>query len=173
MAGSIYLDEQMPELRLRRRHRLRRKEVESLASELKESLGCETFQPLDVLDIGEAGGNNIVVYQGKPVAIYIDEKPFLTVHGLLLFPASKCYVTVDMGAVKFLANGADVMAPGVVDADPGIYTGMSVWVRDQNNLRPLLIGTALMNGPEMKSANAGKAVKTVHFVGDKLWNLEA
>jgi predicted RNA-binding protein (TIGR00451 family) len=75
--------------------------------------------------------------------------------------------------VKFLANGADVMAPGVVDADPGIKVGMSVWVRDQNNLRPLLIGTALMDGPEMKSANGGKAVKTVHFVGDKLWNLSA
>ena len=163
----------MTELRLRRRHRLRRKEVESLASDLKQSLGCDTFQPLDVLDIGEAGGDNIVVYQGKPVAIYINEKPFLTVHGLLRFPAIKSYVTVDMGAVKFLANGADVMAPGIVDADPGIQKEMSVWVRDQNNLRPLLIGTALMNGPEMKSANGGKAVKTVHFVGDKLWNLEA
>lgn len=163
----------MTELRLRRRHRLRRKEVECLASELKEYLGSETFQLLDVLDIGEAGGNNIVVYQGKPIAIYIDEKPFLTVHGLLLFPATKRYVTVDMGAVKFLANGADVMAPGVVDADPGINEGMAVWVRDQNNLRPLLIGTALMTGPVMKSANGGKAVKTVHFVGDKLWNLEA
>lgn len=163
----------MTELRLRRRHRLRRKEVESLAFELKESLGCETFQPLDVVDMGEAGGDNIVVYQGKAVAMYINEKSFLTVHGLLQFPASKCYVTVDMGAVKFLANGADVMAPGVVDADPEIKPGMSVWVRDQNNLRPLLIGTALMNGPEMKTAKEGKAIKTVHFVGDKLWNLSA
>jgi len=172
-ADNLHIGEQMPELRLRRRHRLRRKEVESLASELKESLGSETFQSLDVVDIGEAGGNNIVVYQGKPVAIYINEKPFLTVHGLLQFPANKCYVTVDMGAVKFLANGADVMAPGIVDADPGIKAGMSVWVRDQNNLRPLLVGIALMNGAEMKSAREGKAVKTIHFVGDKLWNLSA
>ncbi len=163
----------LTELKLRRRNRLRRKEVESLASELKESLGCETFQPLDVVDIGEAGGNNIIAYHGKTVAIYIDGKPFLTVHGLIMFPATKRYVTVDMGAVKFLANGADVMAPGVVDADPEITAGMAVWVRDQKNLRPLLVGTALMSGPEMKAAKAGKAVKTVHYVGDKLWNLSA
>jgi PUA-domain protein len=163
----------LSEFRLRRRRRLRRKEVESLASELKGSLGCETFQPLDIVDIGEAGGNNVLVYQGKPVAIYIDEEPFLTVHGLIMFPARKRYVTVDMGAVKFLANGADVMAPGVVDADMEIKIGMAVWVRDQNNLRPLLVGTALMGGPEMKAAKSGKAVKTVHYVGDKLWNLSA
>ena len=162
---------QLSELKLRRRHRLRRREVESLASELKDILGSVTFDPLDAVETGEAGGNIIVMFRGKPVAMYIDDKPFLTVHGLLMFPAIKCYVTVDMGAVKFLANGADVMAPGVVDADQEIKDGMSVWVRDQNNLRPLLVGTALMDGPTMKSAQGGKAIKTLHFVGDKLWNL--
>ena len=161
----------MSELRLRRRHRLRRKEVESLASELNEALGCKTFDPLDAVETGEAGGNDVVMFKSKPVAMFIEGKPFLTVHGLLMFPASKCFVTVDMGAVKFLANGADVMAPGVVAADPEIKPGMSVWVRDEKNLRALLIGTALMSGPEMVAAREGKAVKTVHFVGDKLWNL--
>jgi len=161
----------MSELRLRRRHRLRRKEVESLASELKDAVGSATFDPLDVVDTGEAGGNDVVMFKGKAVAMYIEGKPFLTVHGLLIFPAQKCFVTVDMGAVKFLANGADVMAPGVVGADPEIKPGMSVWIRDQKNLRPLLIGTALMSGPEMVAAREGKAVKTIHFVGDKLWNL--
>jgi PUA domain protein len=163
----------MTELRLRRRHRLRRKEVESLASELHEVLGCQTFDPLDVVDVGDAGGKDVVVFRGKPMAMYIDGVPFLTVHGLLAFPAAKRHVTVDMGAVKFLANGADVMAPGIVDADPGIKEGMSVWVRDQNNKRPLLIGTALMTGLQMKAGTGGKAVKTIHYVGDKLWNLEA
>ncbi|MDO9538041.1 MAG: RNA-binding protein [Thermoplasmata archaeon] len=161
----------MSELRLRRRNRLRRKEVESLASELDLTMGTQTFQPTDAVETGEAGGNNVVIFKGKPVAIFMNEQPFLTVQGILNFGAVKRYVTVDMGAVKFLANGADVMAPGIVDADPEIKEGMGVWVRDQNNLRPLLVGIALMDGPVMKAAQGGKAVKTVHYVGDKLWNL--
>lgn len=161
----------MPELRLRRRQRLRRKEVELLSSMLKEELDIGTFDPLDPVETGEAGGDNVAMFRNKAVVIYIGERPFLTVHGLLMFKPQKRFVTVDMGAVKFLANGADVMAPGVVDADPEIKEGMSVWVRDQNNLRPLLVGTALMDGPAMVAAKGGKAVKTLHFVGDKLWNL--
>ena len=163
----------MSEFRLRRRQRLRRKEIEMLASELRLSLGRDTFAPTDPIDTGDAGGFNVAVLQGKALVLFIDGKPFLTVHGLLAFPPAKRHVTVDMGAVKFLANGADVMAPGVVDADPEIQAGMAVWVRDQKNLRPLLVGTALMGGAEMKAAKAGKAVKTVHYVGDKLWNLVA
>ncbi len=80
-------------------------------------------------------------------------------------------MTVDMGAVKFLANGADVMAPGVVDADPNVKVGMPVWVRDEKNKRALVIGVALMDAGEMIVASGGKAVKTHHFVGDKIWNL--
>jgi len=63
------------------------------------------------------------------------------------------------------------MAPGIVDADPEIKTGDAVWVRDQNNKRPLLVGVALMDGPAMVAGKGGKAVKTVHYVGDKIWNL--
>lgn len=161
----------MPELRLRRRQRLRRKEVEALASELRASLGVDTFGPEDPVETGDAGGDTVAVLQGKALVIYIGGQPFLTVHGLLQFRPQARFVTVDMGAVKFLANGADVMAPGVIDADPAIVEGMSVWVRDQNNLRPLLVGTALMDGPAMVAAKGGKAVKTIHYVGDKLWNL--
>jgi len=123
------------------------------------------------VETGEAGGNELIVYKSKPVGIQIDGKPFFTVHGLLQFGAAMRHVTVDMGAVKFLANGADVMAPGIVEADPEIKIGDAVWVRDQNNKRPLLVGLALMDGPAMVAGKGGKAVKTIHYVGDKLWNL--
>jgi PUA domain protein len=161
----------MQELRLRRRQRLRRREVEALAAGLREQLGVDTFTELDQVEVGEAGGDEVAMFQGKAVAVYISGQPFLTVQGLLIFKPERRFVTVDMGAVKFLANGADVMAPGVVDADPEIKEGMSVWVRDQKNLRPLLVGTALMDGATMVSSKGGKAVKTIHYVGDKLWNL--
>src|SRR2546427_119836 len=80
-------------------------------------------------------------------------------------------VTVDMGAVRFIYNGADVMAPGIVDADPGIRAADIVWVRDEKNGRPLAIGRAIMDGPTMAREEKGKAIQTIHHVGDEIWRL--
>jgi len=95
--------------------------------------------------------------------------PVLSVRGLLKWPATKRWVTVDMGAVPYVYNGADVMAPGIVEADPAIAVGDLVWVRDEKNRRPLAVGAALMTGAEMAAAEKGKSVKAVHHVGDEYW----
>jgi PUA domain protein len=42
-------------------------------------------------------------------------------------------------------------------------------VRDVKNLAPLAIGVALRSAAELGSKAPGKAIKAVHFVGDKLW----
>jgi PUA domain protein len=75
-----------------------------------------------------------------------------------------------MGAVKYVSNGADIMAPGIVDADKEIVVDDLVWIRDEKNLQPLAIGRALMTGIEMIQNNKDKAVKSLHYVNDKLWN---
>ena len=161
----------MADLKLRRRNRLRVKEIDSLVTELNEIIGCETFGSDSIIETAEAGGVKLILQKGKPVAMFFDDVPFPTIQGLLQYPATKRYVTVDMGAVKFLANGADVMAPGVVDAHPEVKKGMPVWVRDEKNKRALVIGIALMDAGEMIVASTGKAVKTHQYVGDKFWDL--
>jgi PUA domain protein len=145
--------------------------VASLAYELQEILGCTTFKDDEALEVADAAQYRLLVSKSKPLGIYLGDEPFLTLTGLLAYAPTKRYVTVDMGAVKFLANGADVMAPGVIDADPSIKEGLGVWVRDENNLRPLVVGIAMMNSETMIEASEGKAVKTIHFVGDKIWQL--
>ena len=47
-----------------------------------------------------------------------------------------------------------------------------VWVRDQEHGKPLAVGQALVSGDEMVSMTKGKAIKTLHWVGDELWELE-
>ena len=161
----------MADMKLRRRHRLRSKEVTALAQELEDNLGCLTFSPGDILEIGEARKRKIVLRGGRAIAVYLDGEAFLTVHGLIAFQASKRWATVDMGAVKFIANGADVMAPGIIDVDPTVKSGEGVWIRDERNLRPLAIGIALIDAKEMIEAKDGKAIRTEHYVGDKLWSI--
>lgn len=104
-----------------------------------------------------------IIYQGKA---------FLTVRGLLKHPASKAYVVVDMGAVPFVTKGADVMGPGIVDADPAIAPGDLVWIKDVKNGRPLAIGEALISGDQMRTRSPGKAINSIHHVADKLWKVD-
>ena len=161
----------MVSLKLRHRHRLRNKEVSALISELEGILGCTPFEGIQDLETADAGEFKFLVSRNQILGMYIGDEPFLTIHGLLAYTAVKRFITVDMGAVKFVANGADIMAPGIVDADKNIQPGNAVWIRDEKNLRPMAVGQALMSGPEMVTSGGGKAVKTLHFVGDKIWAL--
>lgn len=162
----------MSDLRLRKRHRLRLKEIASLANRIDEALGTESFGEQDVVDMAEGPEFDVIFVNGKILAFVLDGTPFLTVRGLLEYRATKRFVTVDMGAVKFVYNGADVMGPGIVGIDPGIGVGDLVWVRDVNNLRPLAVGRALTDSVEMKSKAKGKAIASIHHVGDKLWQVD-
>jgi len=159
-------------LRLRRRQRLRRKEAAALIHSIKDALDVELAGPDEPIELAEADEWKLILVKGKAMALILGDKPFLTVRGLLAHKPARRFVTVDMGAVKFVANGADIMAPGIVDADAVIGVGDLVWIRDERNKQPLAIGEALISGADMITKESGKAVKSLHHVGDELWNLD-
>jgi len=159
-------------LRVRNRQRLRRKDVADLAAALESAFGGSAFQPDEPVDLAEAGPFRVLLVDQKAMGLLVGDRPVLTVRGLIAYRPTRRYVTVDMGAVKFVYNGADVMAPGIVEADPGIVARDLVWVRDERNRQPLAVGEALMSGAEMAAADKGKAVKSIHHVGDDLWKLD-
>jgi PUA domain protein len=156
----------------RHRHRLKRKEIEKLAGALESSMGCDVFTFMDTIDRAGGPEYDIVIVNGSILALVMGQTPFLTVRGLLVYKATRRFVTVDMGAVPFVYNGADTMSPGVVDADSSIQKDDLVWIKDEKNGKPLAIGKALMGGNEMVQGESGKAVKSIHHVGDKLWKFE-
>ncbi len=78
-------------------------------------------------------------------------------------------VVVDMGAIKFLIGGADVMRPGIVEIDQTIVKDEVIVIVDVNNQKPIAVGVALLSGEEMKKAASGKVIKNIHYVGDKIW----
>ena len=159
-------------LKLRHRKRLRRKEALGFIQSLKNDLGIEIANADEPIESADADGWKLLIIKGKILAIIVNDRPFLSVRGLLTCKPKKQFVTVDMGAVKFVCNGADVMAPGIVDADQTISEGDLVWIRDERNKQPLAIGQALISGAEMIESRSGKAIKTLHFVGDKIWKLD-
>ncbi|MDD1769534.1 MAG: RNA-binding protein [Methanomassiliicoccales archaeon] len=162
----------MSELRVRKRRRLREKEIKALAEEISSKVGAPVFQVGETVDMAEGPGFDVVLVSNQIVAFVLEGKAFLTVRGFLKYPVSKAYATVDMGAIKFVINGADVMGPGIVDADESIAVGDYVWVRDEKNLKPLAVGVALTIGAEMRSKKPGKAIRSLFYVGDKLWKYD-
>ncbi|MEA3357183.1 MAG: RNA-binding protein [Patescibacteria group bacterium] len=112
----------------------------------------------------------LVLINKRPSFFYVDKK---------LFPALRFVhgrendfrkITVDMGAVKFVCSGADVMRPGITRIDENISKGDTVIVVDEKNGKALCVGMALVGSDEMNNMKQGRAVKSVHWVGDKVWN---
>ncbi len=99
------------------------------------------------------------------------EKIFPTVRGALKFGPKRNLVVVDSGAVRAVSKGADIMCPGIVEADSRIRKGDIVIVVDEVHGKPLAVGIALTSGEEM-IGNSGKVIKSIHHVGDKIWKLE-
>lgn len=160
----------MSDWRIRRRNRLKQKESRALRDRLREVFGeVALWGDEAAVERADAPDFGVVFVDQEVRGLEQDGEPFLSVRGVLAYRPDRRYVTVDMGAVRFVTNGADIMAPGITDADPGLREGDWCWVRDENNHQPLAIGRCLVPGAGMGAARKGKAVKMVHHIGDKLW----
>ena len=94
------------------------------------------------------------------------------IRGVFALNIENSWAAGDQGAIPVLMNGADCMGAGVHLADPDIEPGDLMWIRDQQHGKPLAIGMAIVSGDEMMKMTKGKAIKTIHWVGDELWELE-
>ncbi len=109
---------------------------------------------------------------------FINSMPLLVSYKDTLFPTllfSEALnrlpkITVNMGAVPYICNGADVMAPGVVQIEGQFQTDEFLLVVDERHHKPLAVGKALYNSEDMKNLKQGKIVENIHYVGDKHWN---
>jgi PUA-domain protein len=122
------------------------------------------------LEIAETElGFDLIFVKDRPLLMMFGNQPFFTIRGALELLPQKRLVVVDSGAVSHIVNGADVMSPGVVEADPEIAPGDLVVIVEEKHRKPLAIGQALLPGSEMRGT--GKAVKSLHYVGDALWKM--
>ena len=162
---------------IRKRRPVRRKNIAPLLKELEGSLQIDLSVDGAFLEMAEYGSWQMVFVDkvAKTVEVKDEENQrftFLTLRGFLDYPEAGKWVEVDHGAIPFLMNGADCMVAGVQAADENIVKGELVWIRDMTHKKPLAIGWSVMDGNEMASATKGKGIKTLHWVGDELWEME-
>ena len=91
--------------------------------------------------------------------------PFLSETGLLeRFPK----VVVDMGAVKFVCNGASVMRPGIKSYSEFEKDSIVCVVEESRN-KFLAVGRSLVSSKDMSTITKGEVVKNLHYVSDRFW----
>lgn len=157
-------------VKIKNKHRLKQKDLRGLQNEITNSLDDSIVFSNEKIDIGRLFDYDLILIDDIPCFIRKDDQLFFTIKGLLNLNPTQRFVTVDMGAVKFVTNGADVMAPGIVNADFNIAIGDAVWICDENHKKPLAVGIALLEGSDMVEQKKGKAVQMIHYIGDELWN---
>jgi PUA domain protein len=154
------------------RHLLREREAKELLSTFTARLG---------IDLQEVLGREPKIEKldfPKSTLLIISERPLLFRAGgetlpTLLFDellARLPRVTVDMGAVPHVCNGADVMSPGVVRVDGSFEKGSLVVIADEKHGRYLALGESLVNSDDLRKRGHGKVVRNIHYVGDHVWN---
>ncbi|MCJ2533922.1 MAG: RNA-binding protein, partial [Candidatus Thermoplasmatota archaeon] len=116
--------------KIKNRHRLKSKEIKQLIKTLKNRFSSDFFDSSSSVEMGNLNEDDIV----------------FTLRGLYKYQPKEYFVIVDMGAVGFVTKGADVMAPGIVDADECIQEHDYVWVCDEKHKKPLAVGIALITG---------------------------
>ncbi len=158
---------------IKKRHPLSSKDLKSVLEEVSK-VAPEMLNHIDRKKCIEL----VELADGEKIYLQ-DEKPILIEHGGKVMPAlstapavlnSLPKAVVDMGAVPFVAKGADVMAPGIRTVSEGVKVGDVVLVVDEKYGKGLAIGTLIMEREEILKKTKGKAVKNIHHVGDEVWN---
>ncbi|MEM0260611.1 MAG: PUA domain-containing protein [Sulfolobales archaeon] len=118
--------------------------------------------------------NNVKIYIAYsesnviPLVLEIENLLIPSIHSLNLGILTTHYARVDSGAVPRILGGADVMAPGIIECSDFNKDDV-VGVREPEKNLHILVGMALMSCSEIKNLRKGKAIKNIHYAGDKIW----
>jgi malignant T-cell-amplified sequence len=77
-------------------------------------------------------------------------------------------VNVDMGAVKFVCNGANIMRPGITSFDIFKKDDI-VTVKDQAHAKILAVGIAVEDSQVAVTRSKGCIINNLHYISDKVW----
>ena len=93
--------------------------------------------------------------------------PFLSETSMLeKFP----HVMVDMGAVKFMCNGANVMRPGI-KSHSDFESNSITCIVEESRHKFLAVGKSMVSSDELESMEKGEVVKNLHYISDKFWDI--
>ena len=101
----------------------------------------------------------------KILKVNDDYLPFLSeTETLEKFPS----VTVDMGAVKFMCKGANLMRPGIKKFTE-FEKDKIVCIVEESHHKFLAIGKSMVSSLELENMDKGEIIKNIHYISDRFW----
>ena len=77
-------------------------------------------------------------------------------------------VMVDMGAVKFMCKGANVMRPGI-KKNTEFEKDKLVCIVEESLHKFLAVGKSMVSSTELENMEKGEVIKNMHYISDKFW----
>jgi PUA domain protein len=157
--------------KISQRYSLREKEAKNIILEFSKKAKVnpeQLFESQKHIETTETADAKIYFIDGKPLLADSAGRLFPTLF-FDKFLAFLPKIVVDMGAISYVCNGADVMAPGVVRIEGQFDVDDFVLIVDERHGKPLAIGSALIDSQTSKQAKHGKIAKNLHYIGDWLW----
>ena len=156
-------------MQVKSRHHLRADEIDDLEATIAAGTGADLGgDTYEMVELGTESFDVVLVDDDPDIVQFEGGEAFLTVQGANRHDPTTGIVTVDAGAISFVSDGADVMRPGIVEADADIAEGDLLTVAEDTHGKTLAVVRALVDGSEMVG-ESGKVVESVHHVGDDLF----
>lgn len=154
------------------RNVLSNKENKKLADDLLNVLGEQAqtfFNKKDKLEKIKTDKGTFVV-KDKEIWFFQWENQFLpSIHCLKGSKLLVHKVVVDVGAIKFVLNGADIMLPGIVHFDNLIEKGDFLVVSEEKADTIIAVGISLISHEDFRKIKKGKAVRVINHLKDEIW----
>ena len=143
-------------------------ETASVLKTISEKWGIE-FPKIKNLRVHQIS-NDVQIITGEKIKILkIDEEyiPFLSeTETLKKFPN----VTVDMGAVKFMCKGANLMRPGIREFS-NFEKNALVCIVEESQHKFLAVGKSVVSSVDLEEMEKGEVLKNLHYISDKFWEI--
>lgn len=156
------------------RHFISKKEYQKLREKLPQSIqSVISCKGLDKGGAEKVHLKKLKVYFLKGEPLLLEDKSGVIFPSLRFSEAliELPKIVIDMGAVRHVGMGADVMRPGIITVEGEFSEGELVVVVDEKGLTPIAIGRSSYSSKDIRALSFGKVVKLLHYLGDELHKL--
>jgi PUA-domain protein len=164
-------------MNIKQRHFIQKSQIKDLKddilSQYDEKILAQIIPDKAKIEFIQTEAGDVLYAINDDLKLWKSEEGIIPVLTLLLENKVKLKkIVVDMGAIRFVANGADIMRPGITKIDPSIKKGDIIDIVDETHDRSLAVGKALYDAKEMGAKKSGKVVKNLHTIQDDVWKFE-
>ncbi len=164
-------------MKIKQRHFIRKSELKPLKEEIlkryDQKFIDQIFPKKSNVEVIQTESGDTLYAVNNELKIWKSKDGYIPVLTLLLNNRVDLKtITVDFGAIRHVANGADVMRPGITKIDPSIMKGDIVKIEEETHHKALAVGKALFDATEMESKDSGKVIKNIHTIQDPIWQFE-